>query len=524
MSGGREFKRRGQARARKQSRGRAARRTRSATREPTPILQIVRQALARIPLAVKACALFAFANALCWSLVTPPFQAPDEQAHFAYVQLLAENNSLPQEHGERFSPEERIALSALDQRKVQLAPAVHTISTISQQRRLEEQLSGSPSRSGFGQAGSASSEPPLYYALETVPYGLGSGGTILERLQLMRLLSALMAALTAAFAVLFLREALPSAPWAWTVGGLGVALSPLLGFVSGIVNPDAMLFAVSAALFYLLARAFRRGLTQRSALVLGGAIALGLATKLSFLGLLPGALLGLVLLSSRQARTEGHSAYRRLLAPSLAIALSPAILYTLAHLLSGHATFGYVSESAAGVLSQSLASKLSFVWQLYLPRLPWMHNYFGELFTTRQLWFDGVVGLYGWVDTVFPDWVYTVALIPAAVICGLCGRELARHRGTLTSRAGELTVYAAMVFGLLLVVGLTGFSTATTFPVAFAEPRYLLPLLALWGAVLALAARGAGRRWGPVVGTLLVVLVFAHDVFSQLQVVARYYG
>src|SRR5207253_1732134 len=110
-------------------------------------------------------------------------------------------------------------------------------------------------------AGVAASQPPLYYALETIPYGLGSGGTVLDRLELMRLLSALMGGLTALFAYLFVREALPGAPWAWVVGGLGVALNPLLASMSGVVNPDAMLFAVAAAIFYLLARAFRRGLT-----------------------------------------------------------------------------------------------------------------------------------------------------------------------------------------------------------------------------------------------------------------------
>jgi hypothetical protein len=41
-------------------------------------------------------------------------------------------------------------------------------------------------------------------------------------------------------------------------------------------------------------------------------------------------------------------------------------------------------------------------------------------------------------------------------------------------------------------------------------------MLALWGCVVALAAPGAGRRWGPVVGTLLVVLFLAHGLASQL--------
>ena len=44
------------------------------------------------------------------------------------------------------------------------------------------------------------------------------------------------------------------------------------------------------------------------------------------------------------------------------------------------------------------------------------------------------------------------------------------------------------------------------------------------GAALALAARGAGRRWGPAVGALIVVLFLAHDIFSQLLVASRFYG
>jgi hypothetical protein len=39
-----------------------------------------------------------------------------------------------------------------------------------------------------------------------------------------------------------------------------------------------------------------------------------------------------------------------------------------------------------------------------------------------------------------------------------------------------------------------------------------------------LAVRGAGRRWSPIAGVLLIVLFLSHDIFSQLQVIARYYG
>ena len=76
----------------------------------------------------------------------------------------------------------------------------------------------------------------------------------------MRLASALFAAVAAFFAALFARELVPSAPWAWAAGGMVAAFQPMLGFMSGGVNNDSLLFAASAVLLYAVARALRRGL------------------------------------------------------------------------------------------------------------------------------------------------------------------------------------------------------------------------------------------------------------------------
>jgi 4-amino-4-deoxy-L-arabinose transferase-like glycosyltransferase len=487
-----------------------------------------RRVLAGVPAAARVCALLAFLNAACWSLITPPFQVTDEYDHFAYAQLLAETGRLPSSSSkDEYSPEETQALLDLRHAYVRFRPEGHTISSRAQQERLERDLAQPLSRRGAGGAGVAASQPPLYYALETIPYHLGSSGSILDRLELMRLLSALMAGFTALFAFLFLREALPGVRWAWTVGGLGVALAPLLGSASSGVNPDALLFAVSAALFYCLARAFRRGLTGRGAIAMGVLIAAGFLTKLSFLGLAPGAMLGLILLARREARAAGgRRVYRRSLAPALLIAVSPGALYALVNALSNRPVLGIVSSSIATVTSPhySLSGELGYIWQLYLPRLPWMHSDFGEIFTARQIWFRDLVGLYGWTDTVFPGWVNDVALVPAGILAALLVRELAVVRAALRARAGEMVAYAAMSLGVLTLIGAAGYRDFPTTPAEYAEPRYLLPMLALWGAALALAARGAGRRWGPVAGVSIVVLVLAHDVFSQLQVIARYYG
>jgi hypothetical protein len=476
-----------------------------------------------LPTAGWVCALVACLSAASWSILTPPFQSPDEPSHFAYVQQLAEAGRLPTSSGHRASAAETVALGDLRQNEVHWHPRVHTISSRAQQRRLQADLALPYARRGDGDAGVAASEPPLYYTLETIPYELGSSGTLLDQLALMRLLSALLAGLTALFSFLFIREVLPGAPWAWIVGGLAVALAPLLGFMSGSVNPDALLYAVAAASFYCLARGFRRGLTPRLALAIGGLAAIGFLTKLNFLGLAPGAILGLVILTRRAARASRPHAYRSL-ALALAVAASPVCLYVLINLISNHPALGLTSSTISATRRGSMLDELSYIWQFYLPRLPDLKDYFPGLSTTRQIWFDRSVGLYGWLDTAFPGWVYGVALIPATLTAALCLRGLVAGRAALRRRLVELAVYAVMGAGVLVLVGADSYAELSNHAGEYAEPRYLLPMLPLLGAALALAARGAGRRWGPAVGMLIVLLFVAHDIFSQLLVISRFYG
>jgi 4-amino-4-deoxy-L-arabinose transferase-like glycosyltransferase len=468
------------------------------------------------------CALIACLNAACWSLITPPFQVPDEPSHFAYVQELAQTGSLPSSHKESFSPAEELALGDLHEPQLRYNPQAHTIFTQAEQRQLEHDLSEPSPRSGPG-AGVATSEPPLYYALETIPYYLGASGTILDSDALMRLFSSLFAGITALFAFLFIRETLPGAPWAWTVGGLGVALAPLLALMSGAVNPDALLYAVSAALFYCLARGFRRGLTPRLASAIGATLAVGFMTKLNFIGLLPGALLGLIVLTVRAARASRRSAAESL-ALALAITASPICLYVGFNLISGRPAVGTLVHGISVTKARgSVLREASYIWQFYLPRLPGMHDYFPNLSTTIQLWFDNFVGLYGWLDTTFPAWVYHVALIPATLLAVLFIRTLVHCRSSLRNRASELLVYLGITVGLMVLVGANDYLVFPSDTTEYAQPRYLLPLLALYGAGLALAARGAGRRWGAVAGASIVMLFIAHDLFSGLLEISRYY-
>jgi 4-amino-4-deoxy-L-arabinose transferase-like glycosyltransferase len=439
------------------------------------------------------------------------------------VQQLAETGTLPTSSNSHYSVEEEVALADLHHGEVRWHPEYHAVINAAQQQRLEHDLAMPLPRVGSGDAGVAASQPPLYYALQTIPYALGSSGSLLDRLELMRLFSALMAGLTALFSYLFVREALPGVAWAWVVGGLGVSLLPLLGFMSGALNPDAMLFAVSAAVFYLLARGFRRGLTVSRAVAIGLVSAVGTLTKLNFLGLLPGVIVGLIVLAWRAARTSRASAYRAL-ALGVSLAVAPVCLYVIVNLFSNRAGLGVVSNAIHLTNSHgSLGGEISYIWQFYLPRLPGMATDFPGIFPSRQLWFDRSVGLYGWLDTSFPLWVENIALIPAGLLTILGIRALITVRITLRSRWLELGVYALMSLGVLVLIGSDSY---LRFPglLTYGEPRYLLPMVPLAGAALALSARGAGRRWAPAAGVLIVVLILGWNIFSQLQVISRFYG
>jgi hypothetical protein len=485
----------------------------------------VREAFRRVPAAAWMCALIALLNATAWSIITPPFQGRDEVDHFAYVEQLAETGTLPKNGHEEgtYSPAETEVLEGLHYYEVRFTAPTHTITTEAEQRTLSRDAHAGASLIGPGEAGVATSQPPLYYALQTVPYFLARGN-ILTQLQLMRLFGALLAGISTLLVFAFLRETLPGVRWAASVGALCVALQPLFGFISGSVNPDVLLVTISAAIFLCLARAFRQGLTRRRAVVLGLLVVAGLLTKLNFIGLVPGVLVGLTVLGVREARSRGRAALPAL-AIAAGIAAAPLVLYMLRNALLHRPALGTLTGTVDKLTGESLLGEFSYVWEMYLPRLPGMAHYFQGIATYKDIWFDRSVGLYGWMDTMFPPWVDNVALLPAGVLALLCGRELVRRRAALRARLTELSIYAAITLGVLAMLGLASYtSDAITHKDALGEPRYLLPMLPLLGAVIALAVRGAGRRWAPVVGAAMVVMFIGYDLFSQLQVIARYYG
>jgi 4-amino-4-deoxy-L-arabinose transferase-like glycosyltransferase len=486
----------------------------------------------RIPRAGRACFLIAFVNAAVWGFVVPPFQVPDEMSHFAYAQYLAETGKPPpQGPGAPYSPQEQTALEHLFFFGVIGRPQMRGILTGEEDRGLRVALAKDPSPVGEGGSSSTTNQPPLYYALEAIPYWLSPSHEILTRLALMRLLSALMAALTVLAVFMFLRELFPRSPWTWTVGALAAAFQPTFAFIAAGVQGDNLLFLTSSLAFFMLIRAYRRGLTTRRAAALGLIVAAGLLAKLTFIALVPGIALGLLLLAWR-ALPEGRLRALRLLATTVLVAALPVALYALLNVVAWHRgspTAGGLAAATTNTLSSgapvTLHQTLDYTWELYLPRLWFMHHaYFGGEYPLWSTWFNGAIGHFGWLDYTFPTWVYNDGrwLLYALLALALAG--LVRLRGGIRPLLPMFVCFAVMAVGLLGAIGYAGIRYRLSNGYPFEQARYLFPLLPLYAAFVVLAARGLPRRWAPSLGALLVVLAMTHGLFAETLTISRYYG
>src|SRR4051812_23343590 len=256
--------------------------------------------------AALLCALVAVLNALTWSLLVPPFQVPDEESHTGYVQYLAETGKVPKPGFIGYSDEENALLRALDFAGVigvRDNRPPHGPGIDARLRAIERSRS---SRVGGGDPAGAVVYPPTFYALESVPYlASPTGSSLLDRLVWMRALCALLAGLTVFLTSRFLRELLPTQPWAWAVGALALAFLPMFGFISGGVQNDAGMYACAAALFWAMTCVLQRGLTPLRGLAVGGALVAGALIKFTIVGLAPAAVAAIVVALVR-ARGEGR--------------------------------------------------------------------------------------------------------------------------------------------------------------------------------------------------------------------------
>src|SRR3990167_6192315 len=233
-----------------------------------------------------------FLNALSWIVLIPVWQYPDEQAHFAQVQYIAEIGGIPQDN-KSFDTSYEVALSEkilgterndLGNNKYTYHPEYKPDYSTNLYGPQEEEITSLPksARREFVK-NEATLNPPLYYNLASLVYKLFSWGDLFTRIFATRIFSALifLATVIVAFKigkiVFGKNQILPISLAAI------IATKPMLVFSSTGVLPDTMTNLLFSIFILVSLRVISEGWSTRKIVATGLIIILGAASRQNFL-------------------------------------------------------------------------------------------------------------------------------------------------------------------------------------------------------------------------------------------------
>ncbi|HEY2603960.1 MAG TPA: DUF2142 domain-containing protein [Thermoleophilaceae bacterium] len=495
--------------------------------KPTVKARLV-TAIRRVPTPLAILLAAATVMSVAWATVVPPLQSPDEIAHFSYAQRIAEGKGLPQHirNGPSYSTEIGVADQYLNLAmlvgNLQGRPETNPVMV----RKWEQVVKALPSsiRSDGVGGNPARQNPPLYYLYETVPYLITYHASILDRLLLMRLFDLPLYLSTIVFAWLIAGELLGPRQWPKAVAAGVVAVHAQLAFIGSSINPDIALAAIWSMFFWVAIRTVKYGPTLRRVL------AIGLLFAASFLSHARGFPL---VLPAAAALALGYWRHRP-------VSLRGASWFGAAAVIGGAAVIGYqsyvsgtgttvnlssISSNAAGGKPASIREFLSYVWQFYLPKLPFQDPMIGPHYTYKRAFVDTFYGIFGNLEVEFPPWVHSWELwFSLALVAGVVLTVIVRWRSVLRQWDVALVLLAG-------IVGLIGGLHWAAYHLMLINPgdpilvgRYLLPLIALFGVAVAMVCTALPRRIGPYVGVAVVVLGLALELSGLGMTALRFYA
>jgi hypothetical protein len=439
-------------------------------------------------------------------------------------------------------------------------------------------------RSDGGGPNPASSNPPLYYLTAAPAYLLGSSGDLFTRIALIRLVSLLwlLGAVVGAWLLageVFRRDRVLQTTAAGVVG-----LTPMAQLVGNSVNPDPAVFATWAFALWLGVRLLRRGLTPARAGALFLVVGLACVAKATSYALVPAAVVALGIAAWRvrpvgrrraaadagadaatdeTASTEADAvpatasdasstapspagatdptrvggtqpdapapraaaaarAPRRTVVASVALAVLGLVVtfgtWILVSRLSGTATAAQAAEVTGTPIS--ITGLATYVWQFYLPILPFMDPVPGAArLPVYDVLVQGAWGRFGWLEVSFPGWAYALMGAATALVAVLAaaGAWVDRRRIDL----GVAVFLGLVVLALMAGLHVTEYQKGGT---GFIQGRYVLPVAPLAGLAVARALRWLpARRVAQGAGIVLAVLVVL-NLFALGIVLERFYA
>ena len=304
-----------------------------------------------------------------WSIAVAPLMGPDEIYHTGYVQYLAETGQPPlggNVAGQPYSTQQAVAMAWGSLVPLIGVPEGRPAWSGLEQHRWVAADRALPPRlrkDGTGPTG-VGAYPPLYYGYEALAFKASASTGFFGQLLAMRLANAALYLATIALGWALAGEVLGArGPRALATAIL--ALLPQLAFLGGSVNPDTLLVAMSTAVLLASVRLVRRGPTLARVAALGVLAAATVLTHTRGVAVVPSALAALVI-ALWVHRPGWGQALRQTAVLVGALALG-GVIY-----LASTKSVTVSTPGAAKAAAFSVPQFVSYVWQFYLPKLPFM--------------------------------------------------------------------------------------------------------------------------------------------------------
>jgi 4-amino-4-deoxy-L-arabinose transferase-like glycosyltransferase len=541
-------------------------------------LQAGKTRLGQVPRSLVALLAMVTIVGFAWALLVPAWQVTDESAHFAYAQTLIQDGSLPSAARKRtYSSDQRFGAATVGARAGSTAPATTppNWSASAWLAYLNRVRRHPPSRSDGGGRNPATN-PPLFYVYDAIPYLLDHGGTVFGQFYAMRIWAVLLLDLTTLGGWLLAGEVFGRRQSLQLVVGGICALMPMSTFISAAVNPDSLLIALWTLALWLGARVIRRGARTRDTVALCAVAACAVLTKATSYALFFPILAAFFTAWRLAQPVERRSVVKRELL-ALPVLFIPVLTWVVVARVAGFEAVNEVGAIATRAHPVTVKGFLDYLWQFYLPRLPFMPvAKLGANVPASIIWNGGGIGMFGVAGVnlvALPQWVYgetallapfiavavlgvvvapttsrpRIRLLVAAAVLALALRAGGQVQFTAsitavtvlaimlisvlpfvrrrrpTERQALLWFLCSAVFGLLLLLHATDYLVFARTHDPFMEGRYLLPIVSVFGLGVALIISSLPARLRPMLVGLVFAALLGLQVVSLSSLLHAYY-
>lgn len=470
-----------------------------------------------MPKLLKLLLIAAFFNALSWIILIPIWQYPDEQAHFAQIQDVAELGYVPFS----LNTSREIVLSekvlgterdSLGNNKFTYHPEYKIEYSADSNGIFEDVIRNLPktARSELVK-NEATQNPPLYYFLGSMFYKIFYNSDLFTRVFAVRIMSALIFLATIYLSYKIGVVIFENDKFLPIVLASVVAFKPMLVFSSTGILPDTLTNMFFTAIIFLSLEILQEGLKKKYLVGFLAILIAGVITRQHFLLVIPVILIPLTL---RTIRTENGW-------KSLTIFLSSSIVLVILATL-----YGTKIPLVSSFRIQEFTS-IKFD-QFTLPEfLSYLSQVFSQLYKETFAWYWGV---YKWLSLTLPLAYYR--FIKVVLVVSMVGVLIKLYKTVRKHKLDFESIYlihfisSAICYVLILVIWDYFFARSSGYSFGL-QGRYFFPLIVVHLAVLLCGAKEIVnllvRKYAKYAIVAIVVLVLIFNDLSLFHVSSSYY-